>query len=200
MKKTYKLRGFTLIELLVSIAIIGLISAAIIPNFRENSRRYELRLASEEMISHFQSIKTKSITGQTIGICAQIEKVCDLGCDGEGDCLKQVPKGGFGIFLTNEKPESFSFFADIDNNQIYDENLEKLKDSLISLPKDIEIEDLEIDNDIADNLTIIFAPPKGKLFINAQGTKTGKINLRHKILEQTRSILINPISGQIEIE
>jgi len=151
--------GFTLVEMLVVIFVIGVISTLIFSNYRTGHKKYTLQRARQEVINHLRLAQDMSLTGLEFN--------------------NQVLS--FGLYFQLNK-NYYILFADLDGGFDYDGTSEDL--IKVDLPTDVKISALS-----ASPLTIIFAPPEGKVYIN--GSSTGSANITLEISSLTRTIQIS---------
>jgi prepilin-type N-terminal cleavage/methylation domain-containing protein len=206
-------RGFTLIELLISLAIVGFISGVALVNFRLGLKSTELRLAAEEVVAQIQKTQAMTLGGRMVKLCfgAKEGTVCqdDNDCF-PGSCQAQIPRGGYGVHF-DKGNQSYFFFAESKTDEENKLNYqfspgEKLAEEEISLPKNIKIEELQTQDltreevEPSSFLDIVFEPPKGRLYLNGEPRKKAQIILKHVSSGMTKKIVIDGITGLIEVE
>lgn len=92
-------KSFTLVELLVVVAIIILLSAIILPNYRAAATQFALERSAHKMAQDIRraaemAMSAKECTHPTV-------------CPGGG-----VPTGGYGIYFNQSEPDSYIIYAD----------------------------------------------------------------------------------------
>lgn len=130
-------RGFTLTELIITISIIGIILAVVIPSYRNSQDAKALSFGVYQIKDDIRAVQSYS------------------------NHLKMFdgvfPKGGYGIKFSSDS-DSYIIFADIANLKTYDTTEEV---EVVKLPKNVKTT-----NNGNNDLTIVFEPPYGKIYIN----------------------------------
>lgn len=172
-------KGFTIIELLVAISIFIIVTSLVVANFRRGARSDELKIAVAGLASTLQRAQTMALAGEAIsGI---------------------VPLGGYGIYITLGEPNQYIIFADNNNDKNYNANEnEELAGGIFFLPSGVVINQLNP----GPFVNIVFKPPKPTIYINNGETSpnSATITLKDLVSNQTKSVIVNRISGQISIE
>ena len=182
-------KGFTLVELIVSIGIFVFITAAVLLNFRYGNFAGELRTNADVFASYLRQAQNMTQSG-----------------------VITENTSAYGIFITTEG--SYVLFADLDRNNFYDEDQDR----------DLTIENFRFVNFNPDNvnISIVFSPPKPKVclvdfdrigdpYIELRGDdgryeehcdQVGDLvfTLTHQKSGDSRTVSLNPISGQISID
>lgn len=169
-------RGFTIIELLVAMSIFVIITAMVVANFRAGSRSDELRIAAETLVSNLRKAQNMALAGQ----------------------LKDgiSPLGGYGVYFKLAESDRYIIFADLDGELDYDMG-EALADGTVILPRDVRIDGIQP----TVISTVVFKPPKPTIYINSGVQENSlSIKLKHNLSGKTKLIVINRISGQINVE
>ena len=135
-------RGFTLIELLVVTAIIIVLTALTLPNYRIGDQQLALqrsvhKLAQDLRRAQEMAVSVKEFNGQT--------------------------PAGYGIYLDRDEPSKYILFADLDGDQQYSGVSEKVEE--INLEKNIEIGALD-PIALDSSLNISFLPPDPVMIFN----------------------------------
>src|SRR6056297_1753779 len=86
-------QGFTLLEILVTIFIIGLLSTAMLANYKQGNRDNELNMKAEALAANIRWAQNNT-----------------LGSVKYGD---SVPSGGWGVYLKESKSGEYVVFANI---------------------------------------------------------------------------------------
>lgn len=169
-------KGFTLIELLVSIGIFIIVTGMVVTNFRAGSRSDDLKIAADALVSSLRRAQNMALAGEQI--------------DG------MTPPGGYGVNFKLSVPNRYIIFADKNGNLAYDAN-EELPDGIIALAKDVVITGVSP----AVTSNVVFKPPKPTIFINGDPSADALVViLKHNLSGNSRKILVNRISGRIDVE
>jgi len=170
-------KGFTLMELLVVIAIIGILSLAILVNYRTGQKQYLLQQAANQLAQDIRLIENRAITAKELG---------------EG-CVVHGIK-----FEANKSSYNFLSCQLADINKCSDPCL---PEETINLPAKIIIDSLSPQS----LLTIKFIPPDPKvIFQGANGEEiTDKneveITLQHQETQAEITVSVNK-AGLIQIK
>lgn len=197
-------RGFTLIELLVSLAIFGVITGTVLANFRTGAQGDELRISSQLVASAIRRTQTAAIAGQLQPVCSggvNDGKACPGGAGdcGAGECMEIIPLGyGIRFDTADGSDRRITTFVDANGNKVYDAG-ETLRTESVSSGASVEISALSPSS--ASALDIVFVPPKPTMYFNGLSTNSSaSIVVRHMSSENTRTISVNRISGQVNAE
>jgi len=177
-------KGFTIIELIVSMSIFIFITSIVLLNFHYGNFDTELRTNAQVFASYLRQAQNMAQSGV---ITKQ---------DNEST-------SAYGIFIKSRT--SYILFADLNGNNIYDEDKDR----------DIIVENFKFVNFGPDNenISIVFSPPKPKVCAVDLGlAKNPEENvdcdlvdnltfvLTHQKTGKSKTVSLNPISGQISIE
>jgi prepilin-type N-terminal cleavage/methylation domain-containing protein len=61
MKRTRVARGFSLIELIIAVALVAIVSAIAVPQFRQYSDNANLKTAAREVMGDFSNVKQRAV-------------------------------------------------------------------------------------------------------------------------------------------
>ena len=163
-------QGFSLPELLVAIAIVGLISTITVVNFRAGQKKDVLNFAADELASNLRGVQVSALSGELV--------------NGE------EPRGGYGMnFVSGQN--SYTYFANADNvDYVFGEDDAEIR--TYNLPQGVTLD--------SSNLDVVFKQPRPTIFINgAEEEIEAQIILRHEDVTETKTIIINRISGRIDV-
>lgn len=136
-------QGFTVVELVVSIAIISLVTAIFLVNYRSVNRRSDLTMMSQKMVTDIRMAQNYSLGLARYGLSGS----------------SNIPLGGWGVYfdLQNYGNNKYRIFADDNANLIYDEGEANLEYGALDvvLPENLIIESLSIGN----SANVTFLPP-----------------------------------------
>lgn len=204
-------RGFTLLELLIVMFIIGVLTVAVVVNFRRGDRSQNLRQVSTELIQSIRLAQAYATGGNSIKYCSALATThpyesCqdDAYCGGSDTCITGVPAGGYGIYIDN----SFSYllFANTNTVSYYFDSAEPVITQKDVLKTGVGVIRYQVGSNTfapaTSPLSIVFTPPTGDIsfYVNTNVVTEPSITLLVKsnfIDDVCRAISINRISNQI---
>jgi len=145
-KKIKNNRGFTLAELMVSVAVIVIVSAMTLVNFRSSSDNNKSIMAAQKLASDIRMVQGWALSLK--------------------DFNGSSPDGGWGVrFLKNES--SYIIFADIDESKKYRASEDSTPNNenyrVVKILNDIKINTLRFNGTTNRNYGyIVFIPPEPK--------------------------------------
>jgi prepilin-type N-terminal cleavage/methylation domain-containing protein len=136
-----KQKSFTLIEFLVVIAMISILLAIVLANYRSANLSLSLYRSAQKLASDIRRAQEMAMATRKFG--------------------ETIPKGGYGVYFNSENPQEYIIFADLNDppNHSFDSNetFQRIK---------FENEKIRITNLTASPLNIVFVPPDPTIFIN----------------------------------
>jgi prepilin-type N-terminal cleavage/methylation domain-containing protein len=195
--------GFSLIELLVSIFIVGVLMSLVLVNFRTGRYQDELRFAAENLASDIRELQNFALTGFI-----------------PGSSTGTVPDGGFGFYVMVGE-ETYSLYADrsemgcVPNRRYLDQGGAAAciegddEDELLSggekrLGQSVQVKKALAGAGCPDNeqeVDIVFSPPRASTFFcGAHAGGSASIELFHDRTQDTRTVVVNGVTGRVSIE
>lgn len=172
-------QGFTLLELIVSISIITMLIAIFLTNYSGTSRRTELIMASQKMVTDIRLAQNNTL--------------------GSVEYNNQIPLGGWGVhFDISTNDEIYYIFADLDGNSQYDAG-EADKDyggRLMHLPDNIYIENIDKGNVV--DITFLPPDPEAIIYDGSPTSSDVTLTLKETKNNSTKDLYIN-FFGLIEV-
>ena len=169
-------KGFTLLELLIVTAIIVLLTALILPNYKSGSHQLALQRSAQKLAQDIRRAQEMAMSSKKVS--------------------GQIPYG-FGIHLDSSSEDSYILFADLNNNHhrdaIIDQDLETIK-----LESGIKISSLLP----VSAFSVVFVSPDPTVWINdaSSGVTTAQITLATKINLNNKQIISVNNAGLITVE
>lgn len=179
-----KKKGFTVIELVVSIAIISMVTAIFLVNYRTVNRRSDLTMISQKVVTDIRMAQNYSL---------------GLARYGENGSTN-IPSGGWGIYLDlqNYGNNKYIIFADDNANGVYDSGEANINygAALIDLPENIIIQSLSV----GSRANVTFLPPDPITTIKSELTSHPQLDIVIKDLRTNniKTIRINYL-GLVEV-
>lgn len=140
-------KGFTLVEVLVALSILVIISLIGVLSLNGFNKQNKLDGERDKMMNALLDTQSASVSGKLSLFCVTDvngNKTASKTCKIDGDCTlpetceNAYPVGGYGIKLENNTPASYTVFADINNDGVFDDPGEKLQyDGEKTLPSGI---------------------------------------------------------------
>lgn len=200
-------KGFTLIELLVSLAIITVLTGAMLANFHGGQQSTEIRLASDLLVSQIRAMQTSSYGGRLVSVCSggvTDLTVCESGknppvtCASPGVCQKRVPTG-YGLHFGAGALKTYTVFYDTNGDRQY-QALEALYDVPLVSTGTVTLSG----SSVGLPLDLVYTPPYGQLYVNGVSAGppaapiTVTLNLNHPKGNLTRHVNVYRLSGKVE--
>ena len=178
-----------MIDLIVSASIVAILSAMVIANYKGSNQKVILVSEAERLSSIIRQANINALIGQTVNGVR--------------------PPGGFGVHIekcAHSSPAvcSYTLFADQDQDYKLSSNDDILQ-AINTFDKNVEFSNISADsNSDITQLDITFVPPQGTMyFFDENGVLSDEeitIILHFIKTNYQRSLIVNRISGQIDIQ
>ncbi len=169
-------KGFTLMEAMVTIAIMGIMSAVYLTDYRTTNQKIIVDQAVAGLITDLRLAQSMATNGNSF--------------NGE------IPLGGYGININNSS--SYIIYADCVNDHIYNSSSVCSSGVEKYLSRDYSTGVGAVTSSSLSNIT--FTPPFASVWINgAQTVNTASIILRYGTDGPSKEIIINRVTGQISV-
>jgi Tfp pilus assembly protein FimT len=192
-------------ELLISIAIISVMTGAVMANYRSGGQTDELRQGAALLASSIRRVQTMALAGEGVLTCSGggTVKTCSTNadCNGGGTCVRSLPKG-YGVRLSTASAAASKkaiLFADLNGDRAYQSGEEIRTDSISAGPFVGATSLTPVSGTNA--LDIVLEPPKPTVWFNGSNAMSvATIVLTHSTTSQTRTVTVNRITGQVNAD
>lgn len=179
-KIIFNQKGFTVLELITVAGIMAMLLTLVIANFRGAEHRSTLDSEAEKIVSVIRQAQIWSLTGQTVAGSRYFYGL-NLGVCSANSCnyylFKDAESGGNKIYDSGETVDGGSY----------------------KMPAGIYVESVSPSS--SNKLNIVFSAPLGRTYFNnAETSETATIVLKSTRYAGQKTIQINRISGQINIQ
>ncbi|MBI2041810.1 MAG: prepilin-type N-terminal cleavage/methylation domain-containing protein [Candidatus Nealsonbacteria bacterium] len=166
-------KAFTLIELLAVTAIIAILSAIVLPNYKGGDKQLALQRSASKLTQDLRRAQEMAMSAREVS--------------------GAVPYG-FGIHFDNFYSDYYILFADLNNNHHQDAADQDLE--TINLESNVKISNLSP----ASAFSVVFAPPDPVTWINdASSGVDAQITLSINGLTDNKVIFVNN-AGLVSIQ
>lgn len=163
-------RAFTILELSVVTGIIVVLTALLLPNWKEGQKQFALQRSTHKLAQDIRRVQEMALAAERFH--------------------GQVPFG-YGIYFSQSDPSHYILFADLtpsSGNQEYDPGVDGIVET-------VPIENNSLISQLsADPLTIVFVPPEPKVIIKPAGPGFVKLTSG----EKSQEVCVNNV-GLIEV-
>lgn len=171
-------RGFTILEAMITVAIIAIMSAVYLVDYRPTNQKIILDQAAAGVVSDLRYVQNMAMNVKKFN--------------------SEIPQGGYGINISNSYPvTTYTIFADCDNSHDYQSattpcagNTATEKVSNRALYSNINIASPSLEN-------IVFQPPSPIVWINGATAASATVTLQYGLSGLTKTITINGYTGEI---
>ncbi|MFH1048675.1 MAG: prepilin-type N-terminal cleavage/methylation domain-containing protein [Patescibacteria group bacterium] len=177
-------RGFTIMEAMVTVAIIAIMSAVYLTNYRPTNQKIILDQTASGLVADLRYAQNMAMS---------VKKFND-----------EIPQGGYGVKINNTSPGTYTIYADCNiNSHVYDGASIVCKDSAGNVTLAEKVNDRILDSKIriTTALDISFQPPNPVVWIDGStGVASSIITLEYGTTGVTKTITINGYTGQISAD
>lgn len=138
-------RGFTLIELFVVIAIIGILSAALLVARPKEGEKHALYREANNLAQNLREIESMTMGSRQVA-CSKTGGVTRI----------------FGLYVKQVWRKYYVFFGDCNGNRVHDANDEDFQ--TVFLETGVEI----VDVGVPAALSLVFVPPDPIVYVNGE--------------------------------
>ena len=175
--------------------------AMVVSNLRGGQFRNQLNLGAQNLVTELREKLNMSLSGQPTRVCDDGSAICENDpavC--VGDCVEQVPLGGYGLVLAQGE-ETITLFADIDTENPY-QDFEMVRELVISPTGSVAIKSINTDLQSLTGIEIVFVPPDAEIVFHGVTGEPSQatITLEHLNTGEEREVTINRISGRIDVD
>jgi len=177
-------KGFTLVELLVVTAIMAVLLALVVPNFRFGEKQFAFQNSAHQLAQDLRQAQEKAMSSAEFN--------------------GAVPQGGYGIYF-NKNDSFYTLFADCSGNKQYDSGgiecggvSEKISEESF-LNSDVIINDL-FSPLPKDELHVVFVPPDPIVYIEPDNGSVARIFIRDSSGGLSDKIITVNKAGLISIQ
>ncbi len=169
------MRGFTLIESLITMAMVAILSLAVIPFYQSAKAQSALDRSASKLTQDVRGIMEKAMSSQDYILCNHPNY-----------------NYGYGIYLTTGTTGSYILFADCNGNRSFDSGTDRIIEQ-VSFEPGIIINGLSRSNSF-----VIFEPPDPSVFITSGDSSANIIIRSSQYSSKQKTININKV-GLIDI-
>lgn len=168
-----KFGGFTLIELTIVIAITVILSTIVTVNFLKLRTAQELSSTANDLVSKIRQVQNFVLSGQVVANNLVADDY-DL------------------VFTANSQTYSIDYIIETGPNVTTTTTL-----ATVTLPQNVKINQVWVNGAVRSPVRVRVTSPYGKIGVDGAPDQTVQIDMLHLKTQQTRSVIINGISGRI---
>lgn len=165
MRSSQHASGFTLMEIVISVAIVAIIAAVVLVNYRGAAQGQTLARTAHGISVELQQAQSRALGAELLS-------------DGT------IPSGGYGVYFDMNNPQAYVVFADRDGDQLYNfavnpfdcaANIECMEVKRVGDGMVIEKLQAEVSGVYAptDSLTVLFCAPYAVTLLYGEGDARG---------------------------
>lgn len=168
-------KAFTVIESLITMAMIAILSVALIPSFQSGRAQLSLDRSASKLAQDIRGIMEKAMSAQE-----------HPGCGSSFDYR-------YGVYLKTETADSYILFADCNNNNSYQPSDSEIE--IVFFEPGIQLFAL---SPASSGSSLVFIPPDPSVFITSGASSINIIIRSSQYPTKQRTININKV-GLVDI-